>query len=264
MVMRWVGKAVGGLLGFAAGGPVGSLVGALLGHQFDRGFGARSDAVGLPPGAGQRLYFELTFEVMGHLAKSDGRVSEQEIRTARRVMHALRLSPEEVSEAIERFTAGKSSGWPAAARLDELQRVLGDRHDLSCAFLEIQMQALVGAGKVGAEKRDALWRVARKLRVGRVELAQIEALARAHELRGGSRGPGASSAELENAYRVLGVSMNANEQEIKTAYRRLMNQHHPDKLLARGLPASMAGNAEQKTHEIRAAYERIRAHRASR
>jgi DnaJ like chaperone protein len=264
MTMRWVGKAVGGLIGFVAGGPVGSLVGALLGHQFDRGFGARSDAVGLPSGAAQRLYFELTFEVMGHLAKSDGRVSEEEIRIARRVMHALKLSPEEVGDAIECFTAGKAAGWPAAARLDALVRVLGNRRDLIRAFLEIQMQALVGAGPLGREKRDALWLIARRLRVGRVELAQIEALARAHELRGSSRDPGARSGELESAYRVLGVPRNASEQEIKTAYRRLMNQHHPDKLLARGLPASMAANAEQKTHEIRAAYERIKAHRASR
>jgi DnaJ like chaperone protein len=45
------------------------------------------------------------------------------------------------------------------------------------------------------------------------------------------------------------------------AYRRLMNQHHPDKLVARGLPKSMIGVAEQKTHEVRAAYERLKAQR---
>jgi DnaJ like chaperone protein len=40
-----------------------------------------------------------------------------------------------------------------------------------------------------------------------------------------------------------------------------MNQHHPDKLVARGLPESMIGVAEQKTHEVRTAYERIKTQR---
>ena len=60
---------------------------------------------------------------------------------------------------------------------------------------------------------------------------------------------------------MLGVTVQASNDEVKTAYRRLMNQHHPDKLVARGLPKSMIGVAEQKTHEVRTAYERIRAQR---
>ena len=39
--MQWVGKAVGGILGYAAAGPVGSLLGILVGHQFDQGLGQR-------------------------------------------------------------------------------------------------------------------------------------------------------------------------------------------------------------------------------
>jgi DnaJ like chaperone protein len=63
---------------------------------------------------------------------------------------------------------------------------------------------------------------------------------------------------------VLGVSEEATNAEVKTAYRRLMNQHHPDKLVARGLPKSMIGVAEQKTQEVRAAYETLKARRGFR
>ena len=66
---------------------------------------------------------------------------------------------------------------------------------------------------------------------------------------------------LAEAYRVLGVGAAASDDEVKTAYRRLMSQHHPDKLVARGLPESMKSVAEQKTHEVRAAYETIKAQR---
>ena len=125
--------------------------------------------------------------------------------------------------------------------------------------MQIQLQAAIGAGNVGAEKRQVLWRVANALGVSRAELAQIEAVVRGFE-RGGAvqKSDGLS---LEDAYRVLGVTAKAGDDEVKTAYRRLMNQHHPDKLVARGLPKSMVSVAEQKTHEVRTAYEKIKTQR---
>ena len=124
--------------------------------------------------------------------------------------------------------------------------------------MQIQLQSAIGAGNVGADKRQVLWRVASALGVSRAELAQIEALIRGFE-RGGAAQSGAQS--LEAAYRVLGITPQASNDEVKTAYRRLMSQHHPDKLVSRGLPQSMVGVAEQKTHEVRTAYERIKTQR---
>src|SRR5690606_28636509 len=103
--------------------------------------------------------------------------------------------------------------------------------------------------------------IANGLGIGRVELAQIEALVRAERLRSGATAerPADAPPELDAAYRVLGIAPHATDAEVKKAYRRLINRHHPDKLIARGLPQPMAGVAERKTHEIRAAYERIKA-----
>lgn len=69
---------------------------------------------------------------------------------------------------------------------------------------------------------------------------------------------------LDAAYAVLGVATTASDVEIKKAYRRLMSQHHPDKLIAKGLPESMLKIATQKTQEIKAAYEKIKASRGIR
>ena len=257
--MQWFGKAIGGILGFATAGPLGSLVGVLLGHQFDQGVHTRLGGGASSPQQISRLFFEVAFEIMGHIAKIDGRVSEDEVRVARRIMHGMRLSPEQVREAIGHFTRGKNLGYPLDERLAVLAEHLGGRADLARAFVQIQLQAAVGVGQIGAEKRQLLWRVASGLGIGRAEVAQIEALARAYEQRG-ARGA-TESASLEDAYRVLGVAATASDGEVKTAYRRLMNQHHPDKLVARGLPESMASVAEQKTLEIRAAYETVKARR---
>jgi DnaJ like chaperone protein len=254
--MQWFGKAVGGIIGLVAAGPIGSVLGVLLGHQLDAGsvqLRRRSS-----PRQISQLFFEVAFEVMGQVAKVDGRVSEDEVRVARAIMHGMQLSDEQVRSAIDHFTRGKDVEYPLGERLAQLERQIGERPELGRAFVQIQLQSAIGAGPIGPDKRQLLWRVASALHVSRAELAQIEALVRAHEQRNGRR----SEAEaLEQAYRVLGVAVDASDDDIKKAYRRLMSRHHPDKLVARGLPESMAGMAEQKTHEVRAAYEKVRAHR---
>lgn len=251
--MQWLGKSIGGLIGAFVAGPVGSLLGVLVGHRWDEG--ARAGRGGIR--AISQLFFDVTFEIMGHVAKVDGRVSEDEVRVARRIMYGMRLTDSQVQSAIERFTRGKATDYPFESRLRALAEQVGGRADLARAFVQIQLQSAIGAGQVGANKRQLLWRVADGLGVTRAELAQLEAVVRG----GGGGGQPTPAETLESAYRVLGVTAKSSDDDVKTAYRRLMSQHHPDKLVARGLPESMAGVAEQKTHEVRTAYEQIKTQR---
>lgn len=259
MSTGWTGKFVGAVLGSVAGGPIGAVVGAFLGHQFDRGAAQRPTR---DWGGVGRIFFETTFGVMGHVAKADGRVTEAEIQAARGIMGRMRLDPAQVGEAVTLFRAGKASDWPLEERVRRLARACGHRRSLRRAFLEIQMEAALSGGGLSAETRSALWRVAQALELTRVEMAQIEALLRM------ARGAGRQGEpvrehrpSLGEAYRVLGLVPAASDAEAKLAYRRLMNQHHPDKLRARGMPDSMIPVAEEKTREIRAAWEIVRAAR---
>ncbi len=258
--MSWTGKLVGAVVGSAFGGPVGAVVGAFLGHQFDRGL---DDRKARDWGGVGRVFFETTFGVMGHVAKADGRVSEAEIEAARGIMGRMRLTPAQVEEAIGLFREGKAPDWPLEARVDRFARACAHRRSLRRAFLEIQMEAALTGGGLSAETRRALWRVASALDLSRVEMAQIEALlrmARGHEGQR-ARGLAEQGPSLAEAYRVLGLEPGASDADAKLAYRRLMNQHHPDKLRARGMPDSMIPVAEEKTREIRAAWETVRASR---
>jgi DnaJ like chaperone protein len=258
----WAGKILGATLGAMAGGPVGAVLGAIVGHQFDRG---AAETGAIPPPSVQQAFFETTFAVMGRIAKADGRVSETEIRAARAVMHHMRLSATQVQEAIRLFTEGKEPDYPVFEAVERLRQMTPRRRDLHRAFMEIQMQAMLAGDSMNAASREVLWDVAQALRISRVELAQIEALIRLHTARAESRrSGGATRTDLGQAYRVLGVAPEAGEKEVKTAYRRLMNQHHPDKLRARGMPESMIPVAEEKTREIRAAYDAIRQSRGIR
>lgn len=265
---RWTGKIIGGILGLllAKGSILGLLLGMLLGHQFDRGFagGGFAGFSRVSPARRRAVFFETVFLAMGHLAKADGRVSPEEIQAARAYMHALNLAPEEVQRAIDLFTRGKDPAFPLERQIGALQEVCRGQPDLVRSFLEVMVDMSLSKGHVTSAERDLLWRMAAGLNVGRMEMAQLEALIRAQRtFRGGgyaSQGAHAPDA-LAQAYAALGLASNASDKDVKTAYRRLMNQHHPDKLAARGLPESMLEGAKERTREIRSAYEIIRDHR---
>jgi DnaJ like chaperone protein len=279
MAVKWTGKVVGGTLGALIGGPIGAALGVLLGHQFDEHSGdaepRRLNGTENLVEIGER-FFRATFRIMGYLAKADGRVSEREISAARGVMSDLRLNPQQIQAAIAYFTAGKQSDFDPAAELGSLRYACQGRPELLRVFLEIQVRAALAGNNMEGPVRNLLTRVANSLGVAPLELAQIEAVLRIRtgsfhqgpggqgysRTNGGSGPTGASGAEqLDQAYKVLEITANANKAEIVKAYRRQLSRHHPDKLKANGLPDSMIEHAKQRTQLIIEAYELIRERR---
>lgn len=256
--MAWQGKAIGALIGLLIGGPVGALVGLFLGHLLDMqtkgGAGAARQQP--PPTIGvQEAFFRTTFQVMGHLAKADGRVTEQEIHAARAIMSELRLGEREIQAAIDHFTEGKDPAYPLDQRLAELRHLCGKRTDVCRMFVHIQLQAALWGGSLDTTGRKMLARICAALDISGYEVVQMEALLR---MQGVGRQARAPVDRVAEAHEVLGVARSAPDNEVTRAYRRLMSRNHPDKLVAKGLPESMMKLAEEKTRQIRAAYELIR------
>ncbi|HZF16570.1 MAG TPA: co-chaperone DjlA [Steroidobacteraceae bacterium] len=262
--MKWLGKALGAALGYVAFGPVGSLLGVVLGHQFDRDID-----FALAGPARARLYeistvfFRTTFYVMGHLAKSDGRVTESEIQAARLVMQQLRLSPSEVQFAIECFTRGKEQGFPLERALAELRDACEGRPDLVRFFVEIEMRAALYGNGMQGPVRQRLAGIAQRVGISGLELAHMEAIIRAYGRQQQSSAPPPAE-RLADAYEVLEVAREAADAEVTKAYRRQMSRNHPDKLKANGLPESMLEMAKEKTQQIQQAYESIKEARGMR
>jgi len=268
MAVKWTGKIVGGVLGLLTLGPIGAAMGLLLGHQFDE----HGDDPTPRLNGGENLaeigerFFRTTFRVMGYLAKADGRVSEKEISAARGVMSDLRLNPIQMRTAIEYFTAGKQAGFDPAAELASLRYACQGRPELLRVFLEIQIRAALAGNNMEGPVRDLITRVAGRLGISNLELAQIETVLRIrggsfHQSQGQSYSRSNGAEQLEQAYKVLETTPNASKDEIVKAYRRQLSRHHPDKLKANGLPESMIEHAKQRTQLIIEAYELIRERR---
>jgi DnaJ like chaperone protein len=123
-------------------------------------------------------------------------------------------------------------------------------------FLEIQVQAALADGRVDPAENRILVHAAEVLGFGSDQIDRLIDF-----IRGTQRSPGMQQQSLEDAYQVLGVESSASDAEVKTAYRRLMSRHHPDKLVAKGLPEEMMKLATEKTKEIQSAWEQIREYR---
>ncbi len=265
--MSWWGKLLGGTFGYLLAGPLGALIGAALGHRFDKGLGHRLRDQ-FEPGAQERVqtaFFTALFSVMGHLAKADGRVSEDEIQLARIVMLRMNLDQQMREAAIRLFNQGKQKAFPLPEVLSQFRTECHRRRNLMQMFVEILMHAAYADGSLHAAERTVLEQVRQRLGFSVSEFQHIEALVRnAPHFGGGGFAeevPVTPQAALREAYEILGVSENASDADIKKAYRRLMSQHHPDKLVAKGLPEQMIRLATEKTQEIKKAYDLVKKNR---
>ncbi|MCH9645262.1 MAG: co-chaperone DjlA [Proteobacteria bacterium] len=256
--MSWWTAVLGGAFGFILGGPLGAMLGAAFAGNFSKGksnFGNFDQNYHV--GDQQRVqaaFFSSVFSVMGFLAKVDGKVSKEEILLAQQVMQHMQLADDMQKVAKELFNQGKQSGFNLDEVLEQFRLESHRRTHLVRMFLEIQIQATYADGVLDSKEHDALKYIAQKLHF---PLNELENLIQQFAVTSGN----AAKLTVDDAYKILNTDKSQTDKEIKRAYRRLLAQHHPDKLVAKGLPEEMMIIAKEKTQEIISAYELIKKQR---
>ncbi|MBE2898480.1 co-chaperone DjlA [Pasteurellaceae bacterium TAE3-ERU1] len=275
--MNFIGKILGFILGYRYGGFFGAIFGVILGHMADKKLyelGSVSSSIFARKLTRQQLFLQTTFAVMGHLSKAKGRVTEEDIQMAQSLMNRLNLDANGRKMAQEAFNQGKQSDFPVRQVIREFRQSCGQRPDLLRMFLDIQIQTALLDGQIETAERELLFVIAQELGLSQLQFEQMMAMIFAaqnftsgggqqrSQSQGGydyqeQRTGYTSQNSLNAAYQVLGVSENDDKTAVKRAYRKLMNEYHPDKLVAKGLPPEMMEIAKEKAQKIQAAYDMI-------
>ncbi|MFL3651455.1 MAG: co-chaperone DjlA [Pseudoalteromonas sp.] len=275
------GKILGFCFGFMFGKIFGAILGLYLGHLFDKSLKNDFDKAGgfssLFKGDDvherQALFFSSCFAVMGHIAKSNGRVSEVHIKAANLFMDEMGLKGDERREAQHAFQAGKESDFSLKETVSDFKERFTTRNDLLQLFLEIQIQMAFSDGVLAEQEKQLLAQVSKQLGISKPHFAfvlkryQAEFNFRQQQQQGqsssyregsGHHVPPDNSMNRSQALALLGLNSDATARDIKVAYRKLMAQHHPDKLVSQGLPKHMMEVAVKKSQDIQAAYEYLK------
>jgi len=243
------GKVIGGVAGFALGGPIGALMGAAFGHAVDR------SKIGMRRGRAQgpelveskQTAFTIAVIVLNaKMAKADGHVTRDEVDTFKRIYDIPTGEIDDVGQLWNEARADASGFEPYARQVGEMFA-----HDP--AVLESLLGGLftvaLADGVLHPAEVDFLHKVANEFGFDKARFERIQA-----SYAGGDAG---------EAYEILGLEPDASDAAIKKAYRDLIKENHPDRLIAKGMPQEFIDIANDKMATINNAYDQIEKERAA-
>lgn len=205
----------------------------------------------------QVAFFIATFAAMGHLAKCDGQVKNVEIALASQLMDHLKLDAQQKQLAVRLFNEGKNSDFALDALLQRFYRQCQHRVSVLQIFIEMQLQMAYADSAMNERELKLLQRMCKRLSISDVMFTRIDRRVRAEKKAHHQPVNHCSNKPLSlaEAYVMLNIGRKSSPQEIKQAYRRMMNQCHPDKLVARNVSEVEMLEAQDLVQDIKRAYE---------
>lgn len=255
-MFKWVGLILGYVLLDLFGGLLGLFIGSLIDRARNYGPAAINP---LTAGQRQTVFLETVFILKGKLAKSDGHISQAEIDHVEAFIKKLGMSGEHRQRAIQLFKQGAAADFDISETLEKFKQHCAHTLNLRQMLLIYLTVMALADGKLDQAERELLEQVATQLNYTRAEFNRIldMVLGQSHF----SQPRQDSKTALAEAYQALGVTADSSDQQIKRAYRKLMSQHHPDKLIGQGVPEDMIAVATEQAKEIQLAYDLIKKHR---
>jgi DnaJ like chaperone protein len=238
-MLRWALVALGATLGTRFG-ILGSLIGAALGAVVATLLSKRQLT--------DNRFRDSLFSMMGYIAKLDGYVSTREVALAEQLFDQFELEGNARAQAVELFNSGRNGEFDANATVTAFVQRFGMRSDPAINLLSTLITLAFADRKLDNIEHEELKRIS-------VQLGFREDEFRRELERFGAVPATQNYLSRETAFAVLGISPNATAAEIKSAYRKLISQYHPDKLEGAGVRGDALKGAQLKAKEVRAAYE---------
>ena len=239
------GKVIGGVAGFALGGPLGAILGAAAGHAVDRMRGEDAPEGPISDEAKQVAFTVAVITLSAKMAKADGQVTRDEVDAFKEIFN---IPPQEMAGVGRLFDEAKQETEGFEPYAQQVAHMFA--HDRAV------LQELLGG----------LYHIARA--DGVVHPAELGFLRRVADIFGfddrefesilhGCGGSAQAGATDADAYKTLGVSPDVTDDAVKKAYRDMVREYHPDKLVGQGLPQEFIDLANERMAAINAAYDKV-------
>ena len=234
------GKIMGAAAGMAVGGPLGALIGGVAGHAYDKLQNDR-ETPGDEPSLAKQTTFAVAIVVLSaKMAKADGTVTKDEIAAFKQIFH---VPPDEVKNVGRLFNQARkdSNGYETYAK--QVYRLFKNNPAVMEELLGGLFHIAKADGVAHPAEIDFLKNIST---IFGFDDTTFERLKIAH-----------LGAAMDDPYVVLGMTHSATDSEIRTAWRKLVREHHPDTLIAQGMPEDFVEVATEKVATINAAYDTI-------
>ncbi len=248
--MGWLGKMVGGTIGFALAGPLGAVAGAVFGHAFDRDEAVETHKYLSSGETAQLTFFVAAFSMLAKLVKTDGRIEREEIDTIERVMaEDLSLNPESRRYARHIFQTALQSHESFENFAIQFYNQFRYQPQFLELMIDILIRVAVSDGPL-SEKEEKFIRSAVHIfnfaedRYKTLRLKYVN--------------------DVEKYYAVLNSKQTDSDEQIKRQYRKLVQDYHPDKIVSKGLPEEFVEFAQNKFREVQEAYDAVKKERGVR
>ena len=248
--MGWFGKLTFGSLGLFLAGPLGAIAGAALGHHLVDKKGNYLDGAihrTQEPRLGQgeqtqAAYFISLFSILGKLAKIDGVVTKDEINVVENFINNLAITDMEKQFAKQVFNESKNSRYSVEDFAIQLYQLTKDQPSVLLAFFEVLFQVVAADGKFHPSEEAAVKRIKDIFRISDQQYNNVK---------------GIYFNDMDRYYKTLNCTPESSNEEIKSNYKKLVKDFHPDTIVSKGLPEEFTDFATKRFREIQEAYEKI-------
>lgn len=291
------GRILGAIIGLFVMGPIGAAIGFFAGWYFidkkenqqRNSINEAREAFRYSQGKNNELLYGL-FMLLGYIARGAGAIQKEAILQAQQYMDMLRMNDSASrSRAQQAFNRGKAADFNLNEEIISIRHSCMENINIVSIVLELLVQMALADGRISEEEYRRLLEVANGLgvpkelidRMIQMRIAEMQFRQGFYQYRqqgngyyqggnsqydqdssdgyaGGQSQQQTSASQLEEAYKIIGVSPDASWEEVRKAHKKLMLKYHPDRLKSQGIPDEMIASYAEKAKDIQAAFDCIK------
>tara|TARA_A100000164_G_scaffold8251_1_gene7111 strand:- start:55 stop:798 length:744 start_codon:yes stop_codon:yes gene_type:complete len=237
------GRLIGGAAGFALGGPIGAILGVMAGGAFDRRSRSKSSFnFNRIDNNQKQQIFTISFIILSaKLAKSDGQVTDDEIRAFK---EKFKVPKSELNKVAKIFNEAKKDSYGYKEIANQVGNLFSDNKILLEELLNNLFFIAASDGNISVNEVDLLKSISKSFKFSEKDFQRI------------------FQSNLNNKdsdpYKVLGVNRSSTDAEIRKKWIKLNKEHHPDNLIAKGMPKEFIKQSNKELAAINIAYDKIK------